>query len=98
MTRMIDADAIDYDEFWNRNGEGFSIIVCQKAQQIIDEQPTIYINLTSEPSISAEAMCEVCANLEKGDTLYSSSDWDGGIGFDYIYDIQFCPKCGRKLW
>ena len=39
--RLIDADAIDYDEFWNRNGEGFSIIVCQKAQQIIDEQPTI---------------------------------------------------------
>ena len=39
--RLIDADAIDYDEYWNRNGEGFTIDVCQKAQRIIDEQPTI---------------------------------------------------------
>lgn len=41
--------------------------------------------------------CDLCSNLEKGDTLYQSSDWDGGIGFDYIRDIQFCPKCGRRL-
>lgn len=43
--------------------------------------------------------CDVCrnGNLEEGDTLYKSSDWDGGIGFDYIRDIRFCPICGRKL-
>lgn len=41
--------------------------------------------------------CDLCPNLEKGDTLYQSSDWDGGIGFDYIWDIQYCPKCGRRL-
>ena len=41
--------------------------------------------------------CTICENLEKGDTLYVSSDWDGGIGFDYIRDIRFCPVCGRKL-
>ena len=41
--------------------------------------------------------CELCENLEYGDTLYMSSDWDGGIGFDYIRDIKFCPKCGRRL-
>lgn len=41
--------------------------------------------------------CDLCSNLEKGDTLYQSSDWDGGIGFDYIRDIQYCPKCGRRL-
>ena len=41
--------------------------------------------------------CDLCSNLEKGDTLYQYSDWDGGIGFDYIRDIQFCPKCGRRL-
>ena len=23
--------------------------------------------------------------------------WDGGIGFDHIRDIHFCPKCGRRL-
>lgn len=41
--------------------------------------------------------CPVCKNIERGDTLYSCSDWDGGIGFDYIRDIQYCPACGRKL-
>lgn len=41
----------------------------------------------------------VCKNrgLEKGDTLYISADWDGGIGFDYIHNIQFCPVCGKEL-
>ena len=42
-------------------------------------------------------ICDVCENLEDGDTLYQLSDWDGGIGFDYIRDIHYCPKCGRKL-
>lgn len=43
--------------------------------------------------------CDICrnGNLEEGDTLYKSSDWDGGIGFDYIRDIRFCPICGREL-
>ena len=43
------------------------------------------------------AVCNVCTNLLEGDTLYRMSDWDGGIGFDYIRNIQFCPICGRKL-
>lgn len=41
--------------------------------------------------------CSICKSLENGDTLYSMSDWDGGIGFDYIRDIEYCPVCGRKL-
>ena len=39
--RLKDTDKIDYDEFWYREGQGFTIAVCQKAQQIIEEQPTI---------------------------------------------------------
>lgn len=39
--RLIDADKIDYDEFWHREGQGFTIAVCQGAEQIIKEQPTI---------------------------------------------------------
>ena len=42
--------------------------------------------------------CNFCRQHECGDTLYESSDWDGGIGFDYIRDIRFCPICGRKLY
>ena len=39
--KLIDADKIDYDEFWHREGHGFTMRICQKAQQIIEEQPTI---------------------------------------------------------
>lgn len=41
--------------------------------------------------------CEFCDDHEDGDTLYETSDWDGGIGFDYIKDIHYCPICGKKL-
>lgn len=42
--------------------------------------------------------CSFCRQHERGDTLYESSDWDGGIGFDYIRNIRFCPICGRELY
>ena len=51
--------------------------------------------------ISREAMdsheCVFCKNHEPGDWLYESSDWDGGIGFDYVNNIQYCSICGKKL-
>lgn len=42
--------------------------------------------------------CQFCRDHEAGDTLYKSSDWDGGIGFDYINNIKFCPLCGKALY
>ena len=42
--------------------------------------------------------CSFCREHECGDTLYESSSWDGGMGFNYIEDIQFCPICGRELY
>ena len=41
--------------------------------------------------------CVVCENLDDGDTLYQGTSWDGGVGYDYIWDIHYCPRCGRKL-
>ena len=41
--------------------------------------------------------CDFGKCHEQGDTLYESSDWDGGIGFDYIRDIKYCPLCGGLL-
>lgn len=43
-----------------------------------------------------KCVCEYYS-LERGDMLYVSADWDGGIGFDYIRDIRFCPICGKEL-
>lgn len=46
-----------------------------------------------------EKRCSLCEDIEieKGDTLYKISDWDGGIGYDYIRNVQYCPLCGKKL-
>lgn len=41
--------------------------------------------------------CTLCQELEPGDTLYKVSDWDGGIGYEYIRNIKYCPICGAKL-
>ena len=42
--------------------------------------------------------CNFCRQHECGDTLYESVYWDGGVSFDYIRDIRFCPICGRELY
>lgn len=41
--------------------------------------------------------CEVCEELESGDTLYSHTSDDIGDMYSAIRDIQFCPKCGKRL-
>lgn len=50
-----------------------------------------------------EKVCWLCNNgkkyatLEYGDTLYVRSSWDGGISFDYVEPVKFCPLCGTEL-
>ena len=56
---------------------------------------TIVKELPSAEPESCES-CDFCDGLESGDKLFQISDWDGGIGFDYIY-IKYCPMCGRRL-
>ena len=46
---------------------------------------------------AAKEPCSICKNLYSGKTLYSNSDWKDGIGFEFIYNIKFCPVCGREL-
>lgn len=46
---------------------------------------------------STEKFCVFCSSHEDGDTLYDMSDWDGGIEFNYIRNIHYCPICGKKL-
>lgn len=68
---------------------------CSKADKDIRN---LLDELEDLPSAQLEP-CELCKNrgLEDGDTLYVNADWDGGVGFDYIHDIHYCPKCGRRL-
>lgn len=44
-----------------------------------------------------ENKCYWCENLENGDKLTFVRDWDGGTYNEIIYDIQFCPVCGKAL-
>ena len=51
------------------------------------------------PSVKPELQkpnCNTCKGLESDDTLYSSSDLNSGIDFDYIRDIKYCPVGGSK--
>ena len=43
--------------------------------------------------------CPLCKydELEYGDTLYKFSSWDGGVGYEYVWPVRFCPLCGREL-
>ena len=54
-------------------------------------------NLVLFPTENKHCNCTFCEEHEKGDTLYEMSSWDGGIGFDYIRNIRFCPLCGKEL-
>lgn len=39
---------------------------------------------------AAKEPCSICKNLYSGDAL-------GGKEFEFIYNIKFCPVCGREL-
>ena len=43
-----------------------------------------------------KCICEY-HELEQGDTLYVLRSWDGGLDFNYIWDIKYCPICGKEL-
>ena len=48
--------------------------------------------------LKIEKLC-VCKewDLEQGDTLYYQTSWEGGIEYNYIENIKYCPICGKKL-
>ena len=77
---------------------GSRLIQSFRVKQWLDHiaEPERKAPISYEEQLSLD--CSFCRQHECGDTLYESSDWDGGIGFDYIRDIQFCPICGRKLY
>lgn len=77
---------------------------CCGDEQDIDHYFTQILDTFKEPDVAPGVNtitphpCRFCDTHCLGDTLYESSDWDGGIGFDYIRNIKYCPLCGRKLY
>ena len=72
-------------------------IYTREVKEILEELPSARKAPTSDKE-QLSLDCSFCRQHECGDRLYESSDWDGGIGFDYIRDIRFCPICGRELY
>ena len=79
-------DMVEYGWGFSDNEKSKSIDACELAIDILGNE----VKRNKKP-------CTICEGMESGDTLYSMSDWDGGIGFDYIRDIKYCPVCGREL-
>lgn len=46
---------------------------------------------------STEKSCDFCKGHYDGDTLFDGTDWDTGVGFEFIRNIHFCPLCGKQL-
>ena len=91
--RLIDAERLD-KEGW----------MLRRVIRVVGDNPIIEQMFPSYfPTVEAEPVkrepCETCkdANLEQGDTLYYQTSWDGGIDFNYIHNIKYCPVCGRRL-
>ena len=55
------------------------------------------ISYAAEQLKKTEELCSCELGLEEDDTIYQRADWDGGIRFDYIRNIKYCPLCGKKL-
>lgn len=66
-------------------------------RDVIATQEEIIKMLEANKRHYVEKFCIFCSSHEDGDTLYDMSDWDGGIEFNYIRNIHYCPICGKKL-
>ena len=75
-------------------------IPSKRPDEMIQSNPTqnaIRKVLEDEQVFSEEDIVCVHHGLYQGDTLYQETSWDGGIGFDYIRNIKYCPICGKEL-
>lgn len=74
-----------------------SCLTCEFSGRPTYKSPCSECNEYSQWEKKLPKSCKVCKSLESGNMLYQLSDWDGGIGFEYIHGIRFCPVCGRKI-
>lgn len=72
-------------------------LTCEFSGRPTYKSPCSECNEYSQWEKKSLESCKICKSLESGNMLYQLSDWDGGIGFEYIHGIRFCPVCGRKI-
>ena len=84
MSEYINKDAIDYDFYWNT--KGYSIQECQRAEQLVNEQPTADVVevkhgkwIIREP-IHMHSICSCCGFYNAIDPYY-----------------KYCPNCGADM-
>lgn len=108
--RVFEGDVMEFDAYgFHYKGvvsfvDGNFCVICNHPDaspflgDVIKRHGGYVIDVQDKPDFTEEEKC-VCKEygLEKGDTLYVSTSWDGGIGFDYIHHIKFCPVCGKEL-
>ena len=101
MSDLIDRrKALDELKYEMKYGAVIDQCGLDTAYDIIKDLPSAELEhkapISFEEQLSLD--CSFCRQHECGDTLYESADWDGGVSFDYVRDIRFCPICGRELY
>lgn len=91
--RLIDAEAIDYDDYWYN--KGFSIRDCKKAQQLIQEQLTVeerkqgkWIRNPSVNGLIDDFRCSCCNSNPPVMSVNISWGWNL---------TNYCPNCGADM-
>ena len=87
----------ELDEPQTMTDKDKNCLTCEFSGRPTYKSPCSECNAHSQWKKKMLKSCEMCKSLESGYMLYQLSDWDNGIGFEYIHDIRFCPVCGRKL-
>lgn len=75
---------VDREEIYTNKAE---LIPCFRVEQLIEHYFPTY----------QKCYCNTCENLEKNDNLYICRYDDVGYNFEQINNIEYCPKCGRRL-
>ena len=76
-----------------------TIEAIKEATIAYEEKDPLSNNIITNSTVEDNSyeQCDFCLCHEKDDTLYESNGWDGGIEFNYIRNIKYCPLCGKEL-
>ena len=82
--RLIDANAIDYENIWCTQHELWRLYNFIQAQPTVDAEETVFGRWIDRPNIKGQVYCSECATIEKST--------------DNNYKSNRCPNCGAKMY